>query len=102
MDTPNTNEQSMDTQYKSNQKMEGENMNNQDMNNKNMDNQTLKGEWNQLKGTVKQKWAELTDDDLTHIEGDSDRLVGRVQERYGHSREDAERDVDNWRRENQY
>lgn len=102
MDTPNTNEQSMDTQYKSNQKMEGENMNNQDMNNKNMDNQTLKGEWNQLKGTVKQKWAELTDDDLTHIEGDRDRLVGRVQERYGHSREDAERDVDNWRRENQY
>lgn len=92
----------MDTQYNSNQKMEGENMNNQDMNNKNMDNQTLNGEWNQLKGTVKQKWAELTDDDLTHIEGDRDRLVGRVQERYGHSREDAERDVDNWRRENHY
>ncbi|WP_449314284.1 CsbD family protein [Psychrobacter proteolyticus] len=102
MDTPNTNEQSMDTQYKNNQKMEGENMNNQDIKNKDIDNQTLKGEWNQLKGTVKQKWAELTDDDLTHIEGDRDRLVGRVQERYGHSREDAERDVDNWRRENQY
>ena len=102
MDNPNTNEQSMDVQYKNNQKMEGENMDNQDINNRDMNNQTLKGEWNQLKGTVKQKWAELTDDDLTHIEGDRDKLVGRVQERYGHSREDAERDVDNWRRENQY
>ncbi|MGA6102194.1 CsbD family protein [Psychrobacter pocilloporae] len=102
MDNTNTNEQSMDAQYKNNQKMEGEDMNNQDINNRDMNNQTLKGEWNQLKGTVKQKWAELTDDDLTHIEGDRDKLVGRVQERYGHSREDAERDVDNWRRENQY
>lgn len=102
MDNPNTNEQSMDAQYKNNQKMEGEDMNNQDINNRDMNNQTLKGEWNQLKGTVKQKWAELTDDDLTHIEGDRDKLVGRVQERYGHSREDAEHDVDNWRRENQY
>ena len=46
---------------------------------------TLKGEWNQMKGAVKQKWAELTDDDLTHIEGSRDKLVGRVQERYGHS-----------------
>lgn len=102
MDNPNINEQSIDAQYKNNQKMEGENMDNQDINNRDMNNQTLKGEWNQLKGTVKQKWAELTDDDLTHIEGDRDKLVGRVQERYGHSREDAERDVDNWRRENQY
>lgn len=92
MDSKDMNEKSMDEQYKNNQKMENNNMN----------NQTLKGEWNQLKGSVKQKWADLTDDDLTHIEGDRDKLVGRVQERYGHSREDAERDVDDWRRENQY
>ena len=92
MDNQTTHEESMDDQYKNQQKMDEHNM----------DNRTLKGEWNQLKNTVKQKWADLTDDDLNHIEGDRDRLVGRVQERYGHSRADAERDVDEWRRENQY
>lgn len=92
MDNQNVKEQSIDEQYKKNQKMDDKTMN----------NQTLKGEWNQIKGSVKQKWAKLTDDDLTHIEGDRDKLLGRVQERYGHSREDAERDVDEWRRENQY
>ena len=50
-----------------------------------------------MKATVKQKWASLTDDDLTHIEGSRDKLVGRVQERYGHNKEEAEREVDDWR-----
>ena len=67
-----------------------------------MNEHTLKGEWNQMKGSVKQQWAELTDDDLTHIEGSRDKLVGRVQERYGHAKEDAEREVDDWRVENKY
>lgn len=67
-----------------------------------MNNQTLKGEWNQLKGSVKQKWADLTDDDLTHIEGSRDKLVGRLQERSGRTKEEVERDVDDWRRENDY
>lgn len=67
-----------------------------------MNKHTLKGEWNQLKGTVKQKWGELTDDDLDQIEGSRDKLVGRVQERYGHSKDAAERDVDDWRREHNY
>ncbi|MEN6669058.1 CsbD family protein [Psychrobacter sp. B38] len=98
----NMNEQTMDDQYKDNQRMDDTNMTNNNMNDTGMNSQTLKGEWNQMKGAVKQKWADLTDDDMTHIEGDRDKLVGRVQERYGHSREDAERDVDDWRRENQY
>lgn len=55
-----------------------------------------------MKGTVKQKWADLTDDDLLHIEGSRDKLVGKVQERYGHSKDDAEREVDAWRTENKY
>lgn len=67
-----------------------------------MNEHTLKGEWNQLKGTVKQKWADLTDDDLTHIEGSRDKLVGRIQERYGRAKDEAEREVDDWRRENNY
>lgn len=67
-----------------------------------MNNQTLKGDWNQLKGNVKQKWADLTDDDLTHIEGSRDKLVGRLQERSGRTKEEVEREVDDWRRENDY
>lgn len=67
-----------------------------------MNSETLRGEWNQLKGSVKQKWAELTDDDLTHIEGSRDKLVGRLQERSGRTKEEVEREVDDWRRENDY
>ena len=67
-----------------------------------MNEHTLKGDWTQMKGTVKQKCADLTDDDLLHIEGSRDKLVGKVQERYGHSKEDAEREVDAWRVENKY
>ena len=92
MDYQDLNEQSMDEHYENNQKMDDNDMN----------NHTLKGEWNQLKGSVKQKWADLTDDNLTHIEGDRDKLVGRVQERYCHSKEDAERDVYDWRTQNKY
>ncbi len=67
-----------------------------------MNSETLKGEWNQLKGSVKQKWADLTDDDLTHIDGSRDKLVGRLQERSGRTKEEVEREVDDWRRENDY
>ena len=67
-----------------------------------MNEHTLKGEWNQIKGNVKQKWADLTDDDLLHIEGSRDKLVGSVQERYGHTKDAAEREVDDWRVENKY
>ena len=61
-----------------------------------MNKHTLKGDWNQLKGAVKQQWADLTDDDLLHIEGSRDKLVGRVQERYGDPKDEAERQVDDW------
>ncbi|AOY43997.1 MULTISPECIES: CsbD family protein [Psychrobacter] len=67
-----------------------------------MNENTLKGEWKQLKGSVKQKWGELTDDDLDQVEGSRDKLVGRIQERYGHAQDHAEREVDDWRRENNY
>ena len=43
----------------------------------------LKGNWNQLKGKVKEKWGLLTDDDITHIGGHKDRLIGKLQEKYG-------------------
>lgn len=59
-----------------------------------MNEQILKGKWHQLKGDVKSRWGKLTDDDLDQAEGDAEKLIGRVQERYGYAREAAQREVD--------
>ncbi len=59
-----------------------------------MNREQLKGKWNQMKGSVKKKWGKLTDDDIDRIEGERDRLVGKIQEKYGKSKEDAEKEVD--------
>jgi len=53
----------------------------------------LQGNWKQIKGQVKEWWGDLTDDDLTEIDGKRDKLVGRLQERYGYTRERADREV---------
>jgi uncharacterized protein YjbJ (UPF0337 family) len=53
----------------------------------------IKGNWNIIKGTVKQKWAMLTDDDLQYVEGQQDELVGRIQKRTGESREAVEKAI---------
>jgi len=57
-----------------------------------MNDDILKGKWNQMKGSVKQWWGKLTDDDIQRIDGSYDRLVGKVQERYGYTREQAEKE----------
>ncbi len=62
-----------------------------------MNSDQLKGQWKQAKGAVKAKWAKLTDDDLLAIEGNQDRLVGRIQELYGITREAAEKQVKEWK-----
>jgi len=56
----------------------------------------VQGNWMQFKGRVKAKWGKLTDDDLDVIDGKRDQLVGRLQERYGIAREQAERDIETW------
>ncbi|MBV8809102.1 MAG: CsbD family protein [Acidobacteriaceae bacterium] len=56
----------------------------------------LEGKWKQLTGSAKQKWAKLTDDDLTFIGGSKDKFVGRLQERYGISKEQALEEADAW------
>ncbi|PYQ95298.1 MAG: CsbD family protein [Acidobacteria bacterium] len=61
-----------------------------------MNADVLKGKWQQLKGEVKSQWGQLTDDDLNRIGGDAEKLVGRVQERYGYERDRAKREVDNF------
>lgn len=53
----------------------------------------IKGNWNIAKGKLKQKWGQLTDDDLDYAEGKSDELVGRIQKRTGESKEAVERSV---------
>jgi uncharacterized protein YjbJ (UPF0337 family) len=61
-----------------------------------MNQDILKGRWSQLKGELKTHWGKLTDNDITQIEGQRDKLVGKVRERYGLARDDAERQVDDW------
>jgi uncharacterized protein YjbJ (UPF0337 family) len=56
----------------------------------------IKGKWNQLRGEARVQWGKLTDDDWDQIAGERDKMIGRMQERYGWAREEAEREVDNF------
>ena len=56
-----------------------------------MNSDILKGKWNELKGNVKSSFGKLTDDDMLTIEGDSNKAAGLIQQRYGYTREEAER-----------
>ena len=59
-----------------------------------MNNDVLKGKWRQLSGSVKEFFGKLTDDDLTTIEGSTDKFVGVLQERYGYSVDQAKTELD--------
>ena len=61
-----------------------------------MNSDQIAGNWKQLKGSVKEKWGKLTDDDLEVIAGKRDQFVGKVQEKYGIVKEMAEKEVDEW------
>ncbi len=56
-----------------------------------MNSDILKGKWNQVKGDVKKSFGKLTDDDMMMIEGDATKATGILQERYGYSKDEAER-----------
>jgi len=60
-----------------------------------MNRDTLKGQWTQLK-QVRKQWGKLTDDEVDQIHGDTEILIGKLQERYGYSREQAQREIDRW------
>jgi uncharacterized protein YjbJ (UPF0337 family) len=66
-----------------------------------MNEDTLKGQWTQMKGKVREQWGKLTNDDLDQIQGHAEQLVGKIQERYGVAREDARRQFDRWMADNQ-
>jgi len=56
----------------------------------------IEGNWKQMKGKVKQQWGQLTDDDMTKIAGKKDVLVGKIQERYGIAKSEAERQLEDF------
>jgi uncharacterized protein YjbJ (UPF0337 family) len=61
-----------------------------------MEWEQLGAKWQQIKGSIKQEWGNLTDDDLDYIDGTRDRLVGRLQEKYGMTKAEAERQAERW------
>ena len=65
-----------------------------------MNKDEASGNWKQFKGTMKEKWGKLTDDDMQVIEGKRDQLVGKIQERYGSTKDEAEREVSDWEGQN--
>lgn len=66
----------------------------------NMETQQLKGDFNQLKGQIKQTWGKLTDEDLTRLEGGAEELIGKVQKAYGYTRERAQQEFNKFKRDN--
>lgn len=56
----------------------------------------IEGKWKQAKGSIKERFGKLTDDDLQVIAGNRDKFIGKVQERYGIAKEEAQKRVDEW------
>jgi uncharacterized protein YjbJ (UPF0337 family) len=61
-----------------------------------MDWNRVEGNWKQVKGKVKEKWGQLTDDDLDVVNGQRDQLEGKIQQRYGMAKDMVRKDVDDW------
>ena len=58
----------------------------------------IQGKWKQIKGAARQKWAKLTDDDLEFIAGNREQFSGRLQERYGIAKEEADKQLEEWQK----
>lgn len=59
----------------------------------------IEGKWNQVKGSVKEKWGDLTDDELTEVAGKKDKLAGKLQEKYGWTKEEADNQLNDFFRD---
>ncbi len=64
-----------------------------------MNQDILEGKWKELRGSLREKWGQLTDDDLDTIAGRRDKLQGLLQQRYGYTRDEAERQVNDFARD---
>ncbi|MGH9869955.1 MAG: CsbD family protein [Candidatus Polarisedimenticolia bacterium] len=62
---------------------------------------SIKGNWKQFTGSAKKMWGRLTDDELLQISGDKEKLVGKLQEKYGYAKEEAHRQVSEWEKSQQ-
>ena len=67
-----------------------------------MNEDTIAGNWKQFKSKVKEQWGKLTDDDLDVIAGKRDQMVGRMQERYGIAKDEAEKQLSDWETRSNY
>ena len=56
----------------------------------------IEGNWNQMKGKARAKWGELTDNEVQEAKGDREELIGKIQEKYGIARDEAEKQVSEW------
>lgn len=63
-----------------------------------MNKDILKGKWLQVKGDVRHWWGKITDDDVDQIQGDAEKFIGKLQERYGYGREQAENEMNEFLR----
>lgn len=61
-----------------------------------MNQDQFEGKWKQLKGSFKEKWGKFTDDEITRLNGNRDQIVGALQEKYGQTKEQAQKEFDNW------
>ena len=62
-----------------------------------MDWNVVEGKWKQLKGEAQTRWGKLTDDDMDVINGNREKLVGKLQEKYGYAKVEAEREVEDFK-----
>lgn len=61
-----------------------------------MNKDILKGKWTQMKGGIRKQWGKMTDDDVNQIQGDMEKFIGKLQERYGYGREQAEKELNDF------
>lgn len=61
-----------------------------------MNKDILKGKWMQMRGDLRKQWGKLTDSDMNQIQGDAEKFIGKLQERYGWDREQAERELNDY------
>jgi len=66
-----------------------------------MNSDMFEGNWKQFKGKMREKWGKLTDDDWNTVAGKKDQFIGKLQERYGYSRDQAEQDYSDWEKANE-
>jgi uncharacterized protein YjbJ (UPF0337 family) len=62
----------------------------------NMNEDVLKGKWKEIQGGIKEKWGKLTDNDLTQVEGNLEKLLGLLQQRYGYAKDQAEKEYNHF------